>query len=89
MKYRKKPVVIEAVQWFKMGDHPLVHKPTASVNFEWERRQGLPQGSIGEIQTLEGWMLVTPGDYIIKGVKGEHYPVKADIFELTYELVEE
>jgi hypothetical protein len=89
MKYRKKPVVIEAVQWLKMGDHPLVRKPTASVNFEWERRQGLPKGSIGEIQTLEGWMLVTPGDYIITGVKGEHYPCKPDIFAMTYELVEE
>jgi hypothetical protein len=89
MKYRKKPVVIEAVQWFKMGDHPLVHKPTASVNLEWERRQGLPKGSIGEIKTLEGWMLVTTGDYIITGVKGEHYPCKPDIFEMTYELVEQ
>jgi hypothetical protein len=85
MKFRKKPVVIEATQWFKMGDHPMVRKPTASVNLEWERRQGLPKGSIGEIKTLEGWMLVTPGDWIITGVKGEHYPCKPDIFEMTYE----
>jgi len=81
-------VVIEATQWFKMGDHPLVHKPTSSVNLEWERRQGLPKGSIGEIRILEGWMLVTPGDYIITGVKGEHYPCKPDIFEMTYEVAE-
>jgi hypothetical protein len=87
MKYRKKPVVIEATQWFKMGDHPLVQKPTASVHSEWERRQGLPEGSIGEIRTLEGYVLVTPGDYIITGVKGEHYPCKPDIFEMTYEEV--
>jgi hypothetical protein len=89
MKYRKKPVVIEATQWFKMGDHPLVHKPTASVNLEWEKRQGLPSGSIGEIKTLEGWMLVTTGDWIITGVKGELYPCKPDIFEATYEPVDE
>jgi hypothetical protein len=89
MKFRKKPVVIEATQWFKLGDHPLVHKPTASVNLEWEKRQGLPSGSIGEIKTLEGWMLVTTGDWIITGVKGEHYPCKPDIFEATYEQVDE
>jgi hypothetical protein len=90
MKYRKKPVVIEATQWFKMGDHPEVHKPitTAELHSEWERRQGLPNGSIGEIKTLEGYMLVTSGDWIITGVKGEHYPCKPDIFELTYELAE-
>jgi hypothetical protein len=71
-----------------MGDHPLVQKPTASVHLEWERRQGLPNGSIGEIRTLEGYVLVTPGDWIITGVKGEHYPCKPDIFELTYEVAE-
>ena len=68
MKYRKKPVVIEASQWFKHGDHPAVT-------------------DIGFIATLEGNMQVTPGDYIITGVKGEHYPCKPDIFELTYEPV--
>jgi hypothetical protein len=89
MKYRKKPVVVEATQWFKLGDHPMVHKTTATVHSEWEGRQGLPAGSIGEIKTLEGYLLVTPGDYIITGVKGEHYPCKPDIFEMTYEIVEE
>jgi hypothetical protein len=89
MKYRKKPVVVEATQWFKLGDHPMVYKPTATVHSEWERRQGLPKGSIGEIKTLEGYLLVTPGDYIIMGVTGEHYPCKPDIFEMTYERVEQ
>jgi len=70
MKYRKKPVVIDAVQWFKDGDHPAVT-------------------DIGLIGTLEGVMQVTPGDYIITGVKGEHYPCKPDIFEMTYEPVEQ
>ena len=88
-KYRKKPVIIEATQWFKMGDHPLVRKPTTTtLHTEWEKRQGLPAGSIGEIKTLEGYHLVTPGDFIITGVKGEHYPCKPDIFELTYELAQ-
>lgn len=72
MKFRKKPVVIEAAQWFKDGDHPAV------VNM------GVPL-----IMTLEGPLYVTPGDWIIKGVKGEFYPVKPDIFAATYEPVED
>ena len=76
MKYRKKPVVIDAVQWFKLGDHPEVF-----IEFY----QGVPTPCI---RTLEGLMRVTLGDYIITGVKGEHYPCKPDIFELTYEVAE-
>ena len=76
MKFRKKPVVIEATQWFKDGDHPAVH-PHESAH------------GLGEIDTLEGPHTVTPGDWIITGVKGEHYPCKPDIFEMTYERVEE
>jgi hypothetical protein len=72
LKYRKKPVVVEATQWFKMGDHPKVEVLDAESICGW-------------IPTLEGIMAVTPGDYIITGVKGEHYPCKPDIFELTYE----
>lgn len=70
MKYRKKPVVIEATQWFKDGDHPNV-----TQNLD---------GHFG-IETLEGFMRANTGDWIIKGVKGEHYPCKPDIFALTYE----
>jgi hypothetical protein len=44
--------------------------------------------SIGWVQTLEGGHIVTPGDWIITGVKGEHYPCKPDIFEMTYEVDE-
>ena len=75
MKYRKKPVVIEATQWFKHGDHPEVKALFAYKDGGW-------------IQTLEGGHVVTPGDWIITGVKGEHYPCKPDIFEATYEAVE-
>ena len=76
MKYRKKPVVIEATQWFKHGDHPMVEFNS-------------PDSKTGWIATLEGGHIVSPGDYIIKGVKGEHYPCKPDIFHATYEKVEE
>ena len=72
-KYRKKPVVIEATQWFAMGDHPAV------TQFE---------GDKGWVDTLEGGHVVTPGDWIITGVKGEHYPCKHDIFVMTYEAAE-
>jgi len=90
-QYRKKPVVIEAVQ--------LTHERVATFLFDNER---LPEGVqyVGSeyhrgrrevyhfkayIETLEGKMQVSPGDWIIKGVKGEFYPCKPDIFEATYE----
>ena len=89
MKFRKKPVVIEASQWLKMGDHPAVEQ------FPWGRAitkaEGYPDYhplDRGIIQTLEGDHEVCPGDWIITGVKGEHYPCKPDIFELTYEAAE-
>jgi hypothetical protein len=76
MKFRKKPVVIDATQWFKMGDHPEVRPLYDSTGKGW-------------VSTLEGGHEVTPGDWIITGVKGEHYPCKPDIFEATYERVED
>jgi hypothetical protein len=74
MKFRKKPVVIEATQWFKDGDHAKV------VMHE------IFQTPV--VYTLEGYHEVTPGDWIITGVKGEHYPCKPDIFSMTYEPVD-
>jgi len=56
MKYRNKPVVVEAVQWFKMGDHPAVY------------HQSFRDSELPLVFTLEGWNKVTPGDYIITGV---------------------
>lgn len=153
MKYRKKPVVIEAIQWFKDGDHPAVTFVPAVIRFDQhghyyyvsglcDTKQPIancwlavdPAGSIamkhgiglpfamyevkagkeetvaqhpellkrymedqgwkeapvdyGLIETLEGRMTVTPGDWIITGVKGEHYPCKPDIFQATYEPAE-
>ena len=78
MKFRKKPVVIDAVQWFKVGDHP-------KVLLLYPENPGFEE--YGRIETLEGEHIVSPGDWIIQGVKGEFYPCKPDIFEMTYEPV--
>ena len=85
MKYIKKPVPIDAVQWFNLGDHPDVHIVPEN------RRDFIParNGATGYIETLEGGHFVTSGDYIITGVRGEVYACKPDIFEETYELVDQ
>lgn len=81
-KYRKKTIVVDAFQWL-MDDVPewitsAIRDDT--INFDI-------RGMI--ISTPEGEMLASPGDYIIKGVNGELYPCKPDIFEQTYEKVKE
>lgn len=116
--YRKKPVVIQATQWHKNGDHPADYAvdeggfengvwrvfPGAERKAKgWEgaivryfrhpdvdgettcRQCGVRMHDHGWIDTLEGGHNVCPGDWIITGVKGEHYPCKPDIFEATYE----
>lgn len=87
MKFRKKPVVIEATQWFKMGDHPMVYEVMGNAKEVGNWIVMTPTGCY-EIKTLEGRMTVSEGDWIITGIKGEHYPCKPDIFEATYERVE-
>lgn len=80
MKFRKKPVVIEAVQF--SGDIQsldALHIP--------ELHQSLGSNDC-QIPTLEGVMTANPGDWIIRGVKGEFYPCKPDIFDATYEPAE-
>jgi len=74
-KYRKRPVVIEAWQWFSKGHAPTDKSITEHPDCCW-------------VETLEGTMRVDPGDWIIKGVKGEFYPCKPDIFAATYEQAE-
>lgn len=87
MKYRKKPVIIEAIQFTDGGAYPQIvkfmgdTKPTMQGNADLECRLVIP--------TLEGDHIANKGDWIIKGVKGEFYPCKPDIFEMTYEQVEE
>lgn len=115
MKFRKKPVIIDATQWFKNGDHPedrcdlldypnkdgsVFSYPTEGKVVRFYRHPVVPGEKVcrhcqqsmnnhGWIDTLEGGHVVCPGDWIITGVKGEHYPCKPDIFDATYEAVEE
>jgi len=82
--YIKRPIPIEAVQWDEYGDHPEVEL------YSWKFREafcGQCDKSYlhhGWLNTPEGKMIVCPSDYIIKGLKGEHYPCKEDIFHKTY-----
>jgi len=98
MKYKNQSEVVEAVQWLKEGDHPEVIKllitPEGTVTEDsiiysaWE-------SSIGDglvtlvyaVETPEGLMPVTPGDYIITRSNGEMSPCKPDIFEQAYKPV--
>lgn len=91
-RYRKKPVVVDAAQWREPGDHPAVFLYTSSaeagvVDFDSTccKQCGVAMFVHGWIETLEGKHIVCPGDYVITGVKGEHYPCKPDIFAETYE----
>lgn len=99
-KFRKKPVVIEAVQllwstWGEMCDHAGVGKLSESKPtgcYVGPDGKALPDDQTSEtmgllIPTLEGLMLGVEGDWIIRGVKGELYPCKPDIFAATYEEV--
>lgn len=82
-KFRKKPVVIEALQY---GPHTAMTVEMAQFLFG----SGATASDVGiTIPTLEGDHLARPGDWIIKGVKGEFYPCRADIFSMTYEGVTE
>lgn len=84
-RYRKKPVVIEAVQWFSDRDAAAAMDPVLWVENNGGKTWIDPADGALYIETLEGRMRVSNGDYIIKGIKGEFYPCKPDIFELTYE----
>lgn len=84
-KFRKKPVIIEAVQvplpdqFVEHGEVWGLFHRSGFANFRVADDKGY------DIGTLEGTMHASPGDWIIKGVKGEFYPCKPDIFESTYE----
>lgn len=120
MKFRKKPICIEAHKWNKNGDHPLdyakdrdglkngqpfVYPAEECKANGWEgaivryfrrpdvdgetkcKHCGNTMHVHGWIDTLEGGHIVCPGDWIVTGVKGEHYPVKPDIMAATYDAV--
>lgn len=88
MKYRKRPVVVEAWEFtrdsIKVADSWVRRYRNDIILFSQYGGEVL----YIEIETLEGTMRAELGDYIIKGVKGEFYPCKPDIFEATYELAE-
>ena len=87
MKFRKKPVVIEAIQFnYIDGDCDSLQTIALATALGLSRNGS---SKIWEIETLEGWHIVSDGDWIITGVKGEKYACKPDIFELTYEPIEE
>lgn len=83
-KFRKKPVVIEAIQLTKENVVEVLSfcNNAGNIVASNEDETGI------SILTLEGTMIANTGDYIIKGVKGEFYPCKPDIFEQTYEEVD-
>lgn len=87
MKFRKKPVVIEAVQWTIKGHEALINN-FDEINAFAPGKVRLDTFSGLFVKTLEGELHASTGDWIIKGIKGEFYPCKPDIFEMTYERVD-
>ena len=89
-KFRKRPVVIEAVQWNGKNLHEVIEftglHPSAN-KWTWEEFEEVVKTQGLKIFALEGKMNADINDWIIKGVKGEFYPCKPDIFESTYEEV--
>ena len=85
--WRKKPVVIEAFRWtgdIDQDEDPVWAVTAIKAGVIDFHKPGTPECRM-VITTLEGAMEAMPGDYIIKGVKGELYPCKPDIFDATYE----
>ena len=86
MKYRKKPVEIEAMHFTLESKDRVFNWITCNKVADWGEDDGEGNAEpVIRIQTLEGDMIARPGDWVIKGVKGEFYPCKPDIFEATYE----
>lgn len=84
MQYRKKPVVINAVLWDGRAETIFPLQPFKNAI----KSPHIKENGTLDITTLEGVMTAQIGDYIIKGVQGEIYPCKPDIFEKTYDAVE-
>jgi hypothetical protein len=90
-RFTKKPVTIEAIQWTGRNLREVIaftdgppDTRTTHAGMAWDAYTDLVERDGLKIYTLEGKMLASPGDWIIKGVKGEFYPCKPDIFEATY-----
>ena len=96
MKFRKKPVVIDAIQWLGDNLFDVITFTDGTPNIrgmhageKWDDYCRLVDTDGLKIFTLEGKMNASVGDWIIKGVHGEFYPCKPDIFAVTYEKVAE
>ena len=88
-KYRKKPVIIEAMQLSDKTLETLFNWIGEHKNYPECRTAGInPDTGKFTIKTLEGDHVANVGDWIIKGIKGEFYPCKPDIFDATYEEVD-
>jgi len=92
-KYRKKPVVVDAEQWFGHAGPSSGFDVVGRYDKYPQDRKcehcGVEMRYHGWVRTLEGGHIACPEDWIIKGIEGEFYPCKPDIFEKTYELVED
>ena len=87
--YKKKPVTIQAFKWtadWEQTEDLNWMQEALDEGVAWLNNAGTPDVKL-EIKTLEGVMTASRGDYIIRGIKGEIYPCKSDIFEATYEFV--
>ncbi len=91
-KYRKKPVVIEAMKWTGENLIEVIRftgQHASAKDYKWEDYEDLVTERGLKIFTLEGSYMASIGDWVIKGVQGEFYPCKPDIFEQTYEAVDD
>lgn len=91
MKFRKKPVVIEAIQW--AGDNlreviEFTGRHESAKEWSWAHFEEVVANNGLKIFTLEGSLKASVGDWIIKGIQGEIYPCKSEIFEATYDRVQ-
>lgn len=87
-KFKKKPVEIEAVQWLNGKISEVTPWISEALNKNPQDEGAIIRiGNEIRIATLEGEMTAADGDYIIRGIKGELYPCKPDIFESTYDVV--
>jgi hypothetical protein len=88
-KYRKKPVVVEAIQWKGNNVNEVIEFSKGNIKQHVAYERNEPINTIYlSVSTLEGEMLASPKDFIIKGINGEFYPCKPDIFAKTYERVD-
>lgn len=93
LKYQKKPIIVEVLRYLGNDNIGEVIDFVGEENIKWDWKGCLsspllkPIEICHKIRTLEGYMILSVGDVIIKGVNGEFYPCKPEIFEKTYNIV--